>query len=54
MAKPSPLRNDGIFGILYQQHSDVRAVVAAYRDLFECGYRQAWAAWFAWACQGEN
>lgn len=49
MQQPSQPRTDGIFGTLYGEHRDVRAVVAAYRELFECGYRQAWAAWFEWA-----
>lgn len=49
MAKPIPARNDGVFGTLYSEHSDIRSVIAAYRELFDCGYRVAWAAWFEWA-----
>lgn len=44
-----PVRTDGVFARFYATTADVRSVVAAYRDSMGCSYREAWAAWFAWA-----
>lgn len=46
-----PVRTDGVFACFYATTADVRAVVAAYRDSMGCSYREAWAAWFAWAME---
>lgn len=44
-----PVRTDGVFARFYATTADVRSVVAAYRGVMGCSYREAWAAWFAWA-----
>lgn len=55
MKKDSELRTDGLFGALYRAtcgesgRHDLRGVIAMYRDLEQCDYRTAWAAWFDWA-----
>ena len=43
------LDRDGLFGELYTEPHNIRAVIAMYRERVGCDYRTAWADWFDWA-----
>jgi len=49
MSKTVAIRRDGLFGELYTEPHNIRAVIAMYRERVGCDYRTAWADWFDWA-----
>lgn len=44
--KAAGLRTDGIFGELYSEPHDIRAVIVLYQKRTGCDYRTAWSDWF--------
>lgn len=49
MSKTVAIRRDGVFGELYTEPHNIRAVISTYRERVGCDYRTAWADWFDWA-----
>ena len=49
MSRTVAIRRDGLFGELYTEPHNIRAVISTYRERVGCDYRTAWADWFACA-----